>query len=90
MIQILAGDDDDDWGEDITEAGVLKRMKELTDAAKNMAMSDDLEKTANERMDLFYEFVKVILDRPLNLPSHPYSTPVVLGIQYILNLGTTG
>ena len=34
-------------------------MKELTDAAKNMAMSEDLEKTANERMDLFYEFVKV-------------------------------
>jgi len=34
-------------------------MQELTDAAKNMAMSDDLEKTANERMDLFYAFVKV-------------------------------
>lgn len=51
-------DDDDDWGEDVSDEAVAKRMKELTDAAKNMAMSEDLEKTANERMDLFYEFVK--------------------------------
>lgn len=50
--------DDDDWGEDVSDEAVAKRMKELTDAAKNMAMSDDLEKTANERMDLFYNFVK--------------------------------
>lgn len=51
-------DDDEDWGEDLSDEAVAKRMKELTDAAKNMAMTDDLEKTANERMDLFYEFVK--------------------------------
>lgn len=45
----------------MSDEAVAKRMKELTDAAKNMAMSEDLEKTANERMDLFYEFVKVII-----------------------------
>lgn len=50
--------DDDDWGEDVSDEAVRKRMQELTDAAKVMAMSDDLEKTANERMDLFYAFVK--------------------------------
>lgn len=52
-------DDNDDWGEDVSDEAVAKRMLELTDAAKNMAMSDDLEKTANERMDLFYTYVKV-------------------------------
>ena len=52
-------DDDEDWGEDVSDEAVAKRMLELTDAAKSMAMSDDLEKTANERMDLFYTFVKV-------------------------------
>lgn len=36
-------------------------MRELTDAAKVMAMSDDLEKTVNERMDMFYKFVKVTI-----------------------------
>jgi len=43
----------------VSDEAVAKRMLELTDAAKSMAMSDDLEKTANERMDLFYTFVKV-------------------------------
>lgn len=54
-----ANEDDEDWGEDLSDEAVQKRMLELTDAAKNMAMSEDLEKTANERMDLFYTFVKV-------------------------------
>ena len=52
-------DEDDDWGEDVSEEAVAKRMQELTDAAKTLAMSEDLEKTANERIDLFYAFVKV-------------------------------
>ena len=52
-------DEDDDWGEDISQEAVAKRMQELTDAAKTLAMSEDLEKTANERIDLFYSFVKV-------------------------------
>ena len=52
--------DEDDWGdEDVSEEAVAKRMLELTDAAKTMAMSEELEKTENERMDLFYTFVKV-------------------------------
>lgn len=53
-----SNEDEDDWGEDVSEEAVAKRMQELTDAAKIMAMSDDLEKTANERMNLFYAFVK--------------------------------
>lgn len=51
-------DENEDWGEDVSDEAVAKRMQELTEAAKSMAMSDDLEKTANERMDIFYTFVK--------------------------------
>ena len=45
----------------MSDEAVKKRMQELTEAAKTMAMSEDLEKTANERMDLFYTYVKVRL-----------------------------
>ena len=56
------GDEDEDevdWGEDTSEAAVQQRMGELTSAAKVMTISDDLEKTQQERVDLFYAFVKV-------------------------------
>lgn len=33
-------------------------MQDLTDGAKTMTISDDLEKTEKERMDIFYELVK--------------------------------
>ncbi|KAL4237466.1 Eukaryotic translation initiation factor 5A-1 [Mactra antiquata] len=61
-------DDEDDWGdEDVSDAAVAKRMKELTDAAKVMAMSDDLEKTINERMDIFYKFVQDKINKKCNV-----------------------
>jgi len=37
-------------------------MQDLTDGAKNMTISDDLEKTEKERMDIFYVLVKKKLD----------------------------
>lgn len=44
-------------------------MEELSDAAKNMAFTDDLEKSQEERMDILYRFIKVNF-----LNSHcPYS-----------------
>ena len=51
--------DDEDWGIDINEDAVAERMKEQTDAIQRLTMNDDLEKTANERMNLFYDFLKV-------------------------------
>lgn len=33
-------------------------MQDLTDGAKGLTISDDLEKTEKQRMDLLYEFVK--------------------------------
>lgn len=51
-------EDDENWTTDISDAAVRERMKDLTDGAKGMTISDDIEKTEKERMDLFYELVK--------------------------------
>lgn len=50
--------DDDDWGEDTSDAAVKARMEALSGAAKTLTISDDLEKTPQERVDMFYSFVK--------------------------------
>ena len=52
-------EDEVDWGEDTSEAAVQKRMGELSSAAKNMTISDDVEKSQLQRVDLFYAYVKV-------------------------------
>lgn len=36
-------------------------MEEISDHAKNLTLSDDLEKPLEERVNLFYSFVKVSL-----------------------------
>lgn len=52
---------DDDWGDDIdvSDAAIQKRMESLSSAAKSLALTDDVEKTPQQRMDMFYEYVKV-------------------------------
>ena len=55
-------DDDEDWGEDVSEEAVKKRMKDLTSGVANLAMNDDLEKTETERINLFHDFVKKLID----------------------------
>ncbi|XP_066146661.1 eukaryotic translation initiation factor 5 [Euwallacea fornicatus] len=49
---------DEGWTVDVSEEAVRARMQDLTDGAKNMTISDDLEKTEKERMDIFYALVK--------------------------------
>merc|ERR1719208_666365 len=56
------GDDDEDWGEDVSEEAVKRRMKDLTSGVANLAMNDDLEKTETERINLFHDFVKNLID----------------------------
>ncbi|KAJ1524778.1 hypothetical protein ONE63_009654 [Megalurothrips usitatus] len=51
-------DPDVDWAVDCSEEAVRARLQDLTDGAKGMTISDDLEKTEKERMDIFYNFVK--------------------------------
>ncbi|XP_021931737.1 eukaryotic translation initiation factor 5 isoform X2 [Zootermopsis nevadensis] len=55
-------DDDGNWAVEVSEEAVRARLQELTDGAKGMTISDDLEKTEKERMDLLYEFIKTRRD----------------------------
>ena len=57
----LSQEDEDevDWGEDISEEAVQKRLEEISGAARSMTLSDDLEKTESERVNIFFEYVKV-------------------------------
>lgn len=51
--------DEDDWGEDTSDAAVQARFEAISGAAKTMTVCDDLEKSPQERIDIFYSFVKV-------------------------------
>lgn len=53
---------DDDWACDVSETGVRARLQQLTDGAKGLTISDDLEKTEKERVDIFYAKVKTDRD----------------------------
>lgn len=39
-------------------------MDEISDHAKNLTLSEDLEKPLEQRVNLFYSFVKVSVVRP--------------------------
>lgn len=61
--QKIANDDDDaTWAVDVSEEAVRARLQDLTDGAKGMTISDDLDKTEKERMDIFYKLVKCRCD----------------------------
>ncbi|KAG5846999.1 eukaryotic translation initiation factor 5-like [Anguilla rostrata] len=51
-------DEDEDWAEETTEEAQRRRMEEISEHAKNLTLSEDLEKTLEERVNLFYNFVK--------------------------------
>lgn len=51
-------EDEENWTTDISDAAIRERMKDLTDGAKGMTISDDIEKSEKERLDIFYELVK--------------------------------
>lgn len=55
------GFDEDDWGDDVTEEAVRKRMENISVAARGMTHTDDLEKSQLERGNIFYKFIKVEL-----------------------------
>ena len=51
-------EEDDDWGEDTTEEAQRRRMDEISDHVKVLTLSDDLERTAEERVNILFDFVK--------------------------------
>lgn len=55
-------EDDGNWAAEVSAEAVRARMQELTDGAKGMTITEDLEKTEKERMDLLYEFSKIRRD----------------------------
>ncbi|XP_075926651.1 eukaryotic translation initiation factor 5 [Petromyzon marinus] len=50
--------DDDDWCDDTSEEAQRRRMDEMSEHAKILTMTDDLEKPLEERVNIFYDFVK--------------------------------
>jgi len=50
--------DDDDWCEDTDADAVARRMEELSVGAKGLMLNDDLEKTSEERLQIFFDFTK--------------------------------
>lgn len=45
-------------GEDTTEEAQRRRMDEISDHAKVLTLSDDLERTVEERVNILFDFVK--------------------------------
>ena len=77
--------DDEDWCEDTSDAAVQARMEALSGAAKVMTISDDLEKSQQERIDMFYSFVKVCLSSSVCcITDRPRTTKL---LQYTHTLG---
>lgn len=52
-------DDDVDWGEDTDEQAVQKRMEELSVGAKGLMHTNELEKSSEERLQIFFDYVQV-------------------------------
>lgn len=50
--------DDDDWCVDTSEEAVMSRMEDLSSGVKGLAMSNDLERSQEERFNIFYRFVE--------------------------------
>ena len=51
--------DDEEWSVDTSEAAVKQRMEDLSSQATNLALTSDLEKSASERVNMFFKFVEV-------------------------------
>ncbi len=68
-------DDDEDWAEETTEEAQRRRMEEISDHAKVLTLSEDLEKPLEERVNLFYNFVKVSVLNQTFFPTSSLSFP---------------
>jgi len=50
--------DTDDWGEDTSKEAVQKRMETLGEGVKSLTYNDDLDKSIEDRVNIFFKFVK--------------------------------
>lgn len=51
-------DDDDDWCIDTSHQAVIDRQEALTSGVKHLTISNDIEKTQSERLEVFFEYCK--------------------------------
>ncbi|KAK8736895.1 hypothetical protein OTU49_004706 [Cherax quadricarinatus] len=54
--------EDDDWSLDVSEEAMKERQKDLTTGVKNLTVSNDIEKTQSERLEVFFELCKAKVD----------------------------
>lgn len=66
----LNGDanDDEEWSIDTSEQAVKRRQETLTSGVKNLTVSNDIEKTQSERLEVFFEYCKAKKDSGLLKP----------------------
>lgn len=57
-----ADEHDDDWYEDTGDDAVAKRMNELTSGVNRLMTNSDLEKSSEERLQIFFENLKKKID----------------------------
>ena len=53
----LSDDDDADWGEETSEEAVRQRMEALSGGLGGLVIDNDLEKSEEDRINIFYKFV---------------------------------
>lgn len=51
--------EEEEWSVDTSEAAVKQRMEDLSSQATNLALTSDLEKSTQDRVNMLFEFVKV-------------------------------
>jgi len=52
-------EDDGDWGEDVSEEAVRKRMEALSGGLGGLVIDNDMEKPEGERMNIFHKYVVI-------------------------------
>lgn len=59
MFSFQEDDDDGEWSVDVSADAVAERMKALTEGAKSLTLTNDLEQTQTQRLQTFFDYVKV-------------------------------
>ena len=55
----LNGLEDDDWAVDVSDAAVKERMRDLSAGVKHLTVSNHVDRSQSERLELFFDYCKV-------------------------------
>uniref|UniRef100_A0A8C5WEF0 Eukaryotic translation initiation factor 5 n=1 Tax=Leptobrachium leishanense TaxID=445787 RepID=A0A8C5WEF0_9ANUR len=59
MVSLIdADEDDEDWGEETTAEAQERRMQEISNHAKNLTLTEELELSIEDRVNLLFDYVK--------------------------------